>query len=221
MERGITLQGERGRLVREMHDGLGSLLVSTLALVEGGERRGAVIADALREVLDEMRLMLDSLEPDEDDLAALLGRVRARLAPRLVRAGLRVDWQVPVDVTLPALEPLTLHHVMRILQEAVGNVVRHAGATTISIRTRLEEDPSGVRGIALEIRDDGHGMSDGARTSPRGIAHMRKRTEEIQGRFEIESTDEGSAIRIWFPIERSSGAEIEAQAAAESEARLA
>ena len=199
MERGATLTNERGRLVREMHDGLGNLLVSILALVEGGERRAPIIADALREVLDEMRLMLDSLEPDEDDLASLLGRVRARLSPRLVRAGLQVDWRIPVDASLPPLEPVTLHHVMRIVQEAIGNVIRHAHAETLSIRTRIEAI-DGVEGIAVEITDDGCGMPDSAKTSRRGLAHMRKRADEIDGRLEIDASAAGTTIRVWFPV---------------------
>ncbi len=202
MERSATLAGERGRLVREMHDGLGSLLVSTLALVEGGEQRGAVIADALREVLDEMRLMLDSLEPDEDDLAALLGRVRARLSPRLARAGLRVDWQLPHDERMPPLEPTTLHHVMRIVQEAIGNVIRHAEAGTIAIRTHLEARGE-APGIAIEIHDDGKGLPPGAGASRRGLAHMRKRSDDIGGQLEFDSSTDGTRVRLWFPIATS------------------
>jgi hypothetical protein len=206
MERSATLATERGRLVREMHDGLGNLLVSTLALVEGGERRGPMIADALREVLDEMRLMLDSLEPNEDDLASLLGRVRARLSPRLIRAGLRVDWRIPVDDRLPALEPTTLHHVMRIVQEAIGNVIRHANATTLSIRTR-PETIGGVLGIAVEITDDGGGMPKSAQASHRGLAHMYKRADEIGGKLDVDSSSSGTTIRIWFPVPEASNPE--------------
>lgn len=198
MERSEALTGERGRLVREMHDGLGSLLVSTLAMVEGGEPRGPVIADALREVLEEMRLMLDSLEPDENDFAALLGRLRTRLTPRLERAGISVDWQLPHAARLAPVDPLALHHVMRIVQEAIGNVIRHAGAGWLYVRVRADEPGE----IVLEVEDDGRGFETAtAAHSRRGIANMRKRAEEIGGRLEIEAGARGTCVRLSMPID--------------------
>lgn len=80
--------------MRDMHDGVGSTLVSTLALVERGNSTPEVVASTLREAVDELKLTIDSLDDSDHDLVTLLATLRYRLTPRLERAGLTVDWRV-------------------------------------------------------------------------------------------------------------------------------
>ena len=85
LERQQVLDEERRRIMRDMHDGMGGHLVSTLALAESGATKSETIAEALRAALNDLRLMIDSLDPVEGDLTLVLGMFRARLESQLAR----------------------------------------------------------------------------------------------------------------------------------------
>jgi signal transduction histidine kinase len=88
VEREQALLLERQRLMRDMHDGLGSALMSSLVLVEQGRLQAKDVAKVLRECVDDLRLVIDSLEPVGHDLVALLATLRYRLGRRLEHSGL-------------------------------------------------------------------------------------------------------------------------------------
>ena len=143
LERDRAIARERERMMRDMHDGTGGQFVSALAMVEGGEVPRDELAEALREALADLRLAIDSLEPGEPDLLALLAHARARLEPRLERHGLRFAWEVE-DVPAPErFGPEQSLHVMRVFQEAVTNALKHAKPTTITVRTGTAQDAVG------------------------------------------------------------------------------
>jgi signal transduction histidine kinase len=80
--------------MRDVHDGVGGQLVSALSLVERGHADANAVAETIRAALEDLRLVIDSMDPLEDDLLSVLGSVRSRLEPRLARHGLRFAWQV-------------------------------------------------------------------------------------------------------------------------------
>lgn len=94
IERTRILSEERERIMRDTQDGLGAQLVSTLALIERPEAARAAVGTAVRSALDDLRLMIDSLDPSDGDLVPFLGQLRARLRPRLEAAGVGVEWRV-------------------------------------------------------------------------------------------------------------------------------
>lgn len=200
LERSQLVQQERDRLMREMHDGIGGQIVSTLALLDRQPPEPQEAGDSLREVLYDMRQMLDSVAATED-LASLLGSMRARLERRLSRHGIRFDWRVRNVPALPGLGPSGMSHVMRIVQESIANVVRHARARTIRIETREAAGPDGASGVVLEIEDDGCGMSDiPPRATSRGISNLRSRAADLGGTIEFRSTPSGTQVRLWLPL---------------------
>ena len=73
VEQAQLLSHERQRLMREMHDGLGSALMSSLVAVERGQMQPGDIAQVLRECVDDLKLTIDSLEPVGDDSAGVAG----------------------------------------------------------------------------------------------------------------------------------------------------
>jgi signal transduction histidine kinase len=200
LERERAVVGERERIMRDMHDGMGGQLVSTLAMVEHGTLDRETIAEALRQSLDDLRLVIDSLDPADDDLLAVLGMVRSRLEPRLERHGISVRWQV-VDVPpVPGFGPEMALQAMRIVQEALTNVVKHAGARTVTVRTGTGPDEHGRRGVFVEIIDDGGGMPASPRVG-RGLANMRRRAERLGGRLVVRSSSgPGTTVWLWLPL---------------------
>ena len=208
LERDRAIVAERERMMRDMHDGTGGQLVSALAMVEAGDVPRDEIAEALREALSDLRLVIDSLEPGDPDLLALLAHARARLEPRLERHGLRFAWQVE-DVPAPdRFGPEQSLHLMRIFQEAVTNAVKHANATTISVRTGTARDGEGRACAYVEVADDGVGFGAagaGARPiSGRGLRNMRRRAEELGGELVVTSVATGTAVRLLLPLRHPS-----------------
>ena len=204
LERDRAIAGERERMMRDMHDGTGGQLVSALAMVEGGDVPRDEVAEALREALTDLRLVIDSLEPGEPDLLALLAHARARLEPRLERHGLRFAWEVE-DVPAPdRFGPEQSLHLMRVFQEAVTNAVKHARATTISVRTGTARDARGRDCAYVEVADDGRGLCDAQNgatgTTGRGLRNMRRRAEELGGELIVSSVAKGTAVRLLLPL---------------------
>ncbi len=198
LERERAVASERERIMREMHDGMGAQLVSALALVEDRDARPGDVAAALESALDDMRLVIDSLDPVADDLPTLLGMLRRRVEPRLRRSGLRFDWRVSA---LPpsAFSPEQLLHILRIVQEALTNIVRHARARVVTISTGEGEADGGVAGVFVRVADDGLGI-DPARPAGRGLRNMAHRAAQLGGRLDRRSNGDGTVIELWVPL---------------------
>jgi signal transduction histidine kinase len=195
LERERVLSRERQRIMQEMHDGLGGRLVSTLSLVEAGRADPVDVASALRSALDEMRIVIDSLDPDAQGVADLLGMARARLEPVIRRHGLGLRWQLARDLEAPVLSPEDQLHVLRILQEAVTNAIRHSGATGISISTQNENGA-----VVVEIRDDGRGIAPDARPG-RGLANLRARARDLGASLSVRRARPGTVVELRLPRE--------------------
>jgi signal transduction histidine kinase len=198
LERRSVLAAERERLMRDVHDGIGSQLVAALALAEASgpsQRIGATLRDAL----DDLRLVIDSLDPVEGDLPAVLGMLRSRLESRLEREGVRLEWEVGELPPLPRLGPPGALHALRIVQEAITNALRHARAHTIRVRTGEEKGPKGVPGVFVEVADDGVGMGPRGAAGGRGLGNMAHRAAELGGRLEVVSGGRGTCVRLWIP----------------------
>jgi signal transduction histidine kinase len=197
-ERAKLLMEERERLTREMHDGLGGQLVSTIAMVERGSGSRAEVLEELRRALDDMRIAIDTLDPNTPDLPESLGMLRARIAQLLRRNDIRLRWEVTDAPGLESFAHEEALHLLRIIQEAVTNAVRHADADEISVSLALEGGAPGV--LSLEIRDDGGGPPHQTGSGGRGIHNMQARAEALGGDFIVEPGDPGTRIRIRIPL---------------------
>ncbi|RIK98954.1 MAG: hypothetical protein DCC71_20645 [Proteobacteria bacterium] len=207
LERDRAIAAERERMMRDMHDGTGGQLVSALSLVEAGDFRGDELAERLRGALADLRLAIDSLDSGDADLIVLLAQARARLEPRLEPHGVRFAWEVEDVPTPPHFGPEHTLHVLRVFQEAVTNVLKHARAKTIAVRTGTQTDATGRPGVWIEIADDGVGFAppaaDGAlRSTPigRGLRNMRRRASELGGFATVTSTPHGTTVRLHLPL---------------------
>jgi signal transduction histidine kinase len=198
LEREQAVLDERDRIMGDMHDGMGAHLVSALALVESGHSTPVRVAEALRSALDDLRLMIASLEPVDEDLITALGAVRARLESRLERNGIRLEWQVVDLPAIPGFGPQRVLQLLRIVQEAITNVIKHARAGTVFVRTGTEDGPDGAAGLFVEICDDGDGI-DVTRPQGNGLANMARRAQALGGRLTLAAARPGTAVRLWLP----------------------
>jgi signal transduction histidine kinase len=193
MERETAMTAERRRITSEMHDGLGSQLISALHLVEQTDAPKVEIAAELREALDTLRLTIDSLEPTDNDLLTLLGNVRYRLEGRLKRQGIALDWRVHDLPPLDSLTPQNVLHILRILQEAFTTVLKHARARRIGVETGIVGQE-----VFIRISDDGCGFAGGRQG--RGLASMKMRAQALGGRLDIQPSSAGTTLILHLPV---------------------
>jgi signal transduction histidine kinase len=197
-ERERLLSDERERIVREMHDGLGGQLVSLLSMVQLGKASNDEIAEGLRRSLDDMRIVIDSLEKRESSFGELLGKLRARLEPLLRRNDIGLQWRVEDLAALDELGPEEALHCARIIQEAVSNVIQHAHAKNVEIDISNDGEDSGV--VVIEIRDDGIGSTSGIPSAGRGTRNMGERALALGAELRIEPAEPGRRVRLSIPI---------------------
>ncbi|MES2973442.1 MAG: ATP-binding protein [Pseudomonadota bacterium] len=195
LERDAVIALERDRLMRDLHDGVGSQLINTLHSLERGQLDAGRAAQLLRECIDDLRLVIDSLDPEERSLQAALANLRYRLEPRLAATGITLDWQVE-DTPAP-MAPDTVLQMLRVVQEAFANALKHARATRL--RVSAGERPGG--GLRLEIADNGTGIEQPAVGTPRGrgLHNMELRALRLQGLLSIESGPAGTLVRLDLP----------------------
>ncbi len=187
---------ERQRVMQDMHDGMGSSLVSAVRAVEHGHLDEARIVQVLKDCIDDLKLTIDAMEPAEADLLLLLATLRFRLQPRLDSTGLKLHWQVQ---DLPPIAWLDQHsslHILRILQETFTNIIKHARASEILLRTRVEDDV-----VLITISDNGCGMKGDDRPGHgRGMANQTRRATAINGRVHWKSGPSGTSFCLSLPI---------------------
>jgi signal transduction histidine kinase len=154
----------------------------------------------LSHALEDLRMTLDSLEPMEGDLTTILGTLRQRISPTLQAANIDLVWEVEEVSTLPGLEARGVLHLFRCLQEVFANVVKHAQASQVTVRTR----EMGGR-VELSVCDNGIGlglMPDQAfRDGGRGIGNLRLRAAEIGADVRFSDGRPGACVSFSFPVQ--------------------
>lgn len=151
---------------------------------------------------NDLKITVDSLEPVEGDLITLIGNLRHRMARDLDDAGITCQWEVEDCKTLPWLDATNALHVLRIFQEAIGNVLLHSGATKIRIGCK-EASHKGAAGITSFIADNGVGFDHNADTQGKGVSNIHSRAQSLHGTLNYDtSRGVGTAITLWLPYKR-------------------
>ncbi|GAA5236498.1 hypothetical protein FOZ76_14165 [Verticiella sediminum] len=195
-----AVAAERERILQDMHDGMGAQLITALRLVQRPGTDPTDLARAIEEALQDLRLIIDSLDLTENDLLPLLGNLRFRLEPRLALLGIRLEWEVePPLPQLQGLNPESALAVLRIVQEAINNALQHAHATRIRISIKPQDG-----GVAIRVADDGHGIVPGRAEQrdaqgSRGLAGMRQRAARLGATLKVDSGTGGTAVELWLP----------------------
>jgi len=193
-------EAERLRVARELHDGLGQSLTGVLLLVDAAarERDGARetiedVREAVRASLEEVRRISRDLRPEALDDLGLVRALEALSQTVTVHSGLRVRRRLPDRLPRLTLEQELV--VYRVVQEALTNVVRHAGAD------RVELDVA-VRGEHLRARvtDDGRGFVVDSEPDG-GLTGMRERALLVGGRVDVGSAPgRGTTVTLEVPV---------------------
>ncbi len=200
---------ERAQLSRGLHDELGGVLLAARMDVTWMQHNPPRAPDDFQERLERVRVALDhgidlkrrvveELRPTLLDTMGLIAALRWQIEETCKRADLRCREQFPDEE--PPLNRTAAITLFRIVQEALANVVKHAGASEVQVAMRLTDQH-----IELTIRDDGVGTSLDALSRPKshGIAGIRHRVHVLGGRLDIDST-QGGGTRIRVRVPRAS-----------------
>lgn len=194
---------ERELILREMHDGVGNYLTIALRAAARPLPDMPILNGALKNCMLDLRLMIDSLAESDsgaDTVATVLGNLRYRIEPALTAEGIELVWAVQEVEIFTALTPRNVLNLTRIFQEALTNVIKHAQATRVVLRSEMRVRDT-RRWAVITLSDNGSwGIpSDGGGY---GQGNMRRRAAQLDGELQVKCTAEGSMVELSIPEER-------------------
>ncbi len=203
---------ERKRLMRDLHDsvsqklyGLVTTTEAAQAAIEAGSQVNpteilARIGESARQAVKEMRLFLFQMQPIDMEKDGLISLLHHRLAAVEGRADIKARLRADLADDEVALSKQTEVVLYYIAQEALNNVLRHAGAKSISVTLK-----QGRRNVILEILDDGCGFDPKkVERGGLGLINMHERAAQIHGKLQIISRpDQGTKVVITVPKDLS------------------
>jgi signal transduction histidine kinase len=195
-ERERTLADERSRIMRDMHDGIGSQLLGLLVQTRNVATLPPAISAGLQAAIDDLYLVVDSLDAVDGSLEIALGTFRTRIEPKCVASGIEIGWNVECAANAKPLSPASVLQIYRILQEALSNAIRHGKPKHIEFALRQEPSDNAV---SLTLKDNGAGFDLNASQNGRGLANMRQRAASIGAHLNVTSGPAGTSVKLTLP----------------------
>jgi signal transduction histidine kinase len=200
-----ALAEERQRIMRDMHDGVGGQLVAMIVRLDEHDAHDAPLRLALRTTLDDLRLMIDSLDDACSDLSVALGMLRQRLEPfsrgrdsESASPLPKLVWETAHLPDLPPAPPAHVLAVLRIVQEALTNALKHARASRIVISAQWQ-----APNLRILIADDGIGIST-APQNGRGLLSLRQRALEMGAQLEVgNNAPQGTTVCLAMRLDET------------------
>ena len=196
---------ERRRIAAALHDGLGSQLVSAIAVAQS--HNDPLMRATLDQCLLDLRVVVDSMDAGDDALPMRLARFRHRIQPVLERRNMSLHWDIwdPEMLGEEGILPRgpMAREVLAIMQEAISNTLQHAAASELWITlTAADRSPEahGFTHARLCIEDDGQGFraSEADATllpgGGMGLLNMRRRAAAIGCQLDISSREGGGTV---------------------------
>jgi signal transduction histidine kinase len=193
LARGQERVAERTRILRDMHDGVGSCISTAIRQLESGRAAQGDVLQTLRDSLDQLKLSIDAMSIVRGDLTTLLANLRYRLSPRLRVSDLVLAWDVDQIEPLAWLDEKAMRHLQFMVYEAVSNVLQHAKAT--ALRIELHSTPCG--GVVLRVTDNGCGY-EAEKVQRLGLSSLHERACAIQAKLDVVSVHGQTRVEIFL-----------------------
>ncbi|HTV40777.1 MAG TPA: two-component regulator propeller domain-containing protein [Candidatus Sulfotelmatobacter sp.] len=211
LEQQHAIEKDRARIAKDIHDDIGAGLTQITLLSELGRREPNQagpqlerISDAARDMTRAMDEIVWAVDPQRDTLVSLIDYISAYSEDFLRAAGIRCRMDIPAAVPATQIEAELRYNLFLALKETLNNIVKHAQATEVWLRLRLD-----AGAFTLVVEDNGHGFgaNDGgkpAHSSERlnsglGLSNLKKRLEVIGGRCVMQSTP-GKGTRVEMAV---------------------
>ncbi len=197
----LAIRGERQRISHELHDNVGSQLVSVLFAMQSAKLPNKqFVMLSLEQCLSDLKMMVDALDSFDENVTQSLGRLRYRVQHALDRQGTKMHWHIDTSPELEAVFGIHAQQVLRIAQESLANVMRHAKATTVKVTCIYVPE---FCHLLLEVIDNGCGIKKYNDNCPlgQGLAGMKRRAAAVGGILHISShVDMGTCVRLTVPL---------------------
>jgi signal transduction histidine kinase/ligand-binding sensor domain-containing protein len=205
LEKKRAIEKERTRIATDMHDDLGAglsrikFLSETIGMKKQQhlpiEEEISSIRTYSHEMIDKMGEIVWALNEKNDTLNDLISYTRAYSAEYLEQNGIACHIEGPGELPPFVVSGEFRRNIYLTVKEALHNVVKHAQASNVSIIISIDSTK-----LSIEIKDDGTGFDPRKNPGSRnGLLNMRKRMEELNGSFNIESGN-GTKIKIQVPL---------------------
>ena len=182
---------ERERIYGDLHDDIGARLLGMIHTAESPEQ-----ADRARAVLQDLRDVVTRSRGTPGSLADTLAEIRSETAQRLAAANIDLVWEINDDLPDPQLDNARALHLHRIVREAISNVIRHARAGRVRVRTKALGGK-----LLLDLTDDGGGREASTTSRGRGLDNMRERAAELEGDIDWKpGTQGGTKVLLTMPL---------------------
>jgi signal transduction histidine kinase len=199
-----SAEGERRRWARELHDetlqGLGGLQVLLASGLRAGgdalERSTRQAVEQLGTEIANLRSLITELRPAALDELGLAPAIESLVQRVRTVEGLEVDLDLDLDLGGDGgrLEPDRETAAYRLVQEALTNVAKHAGAEHVHVR--VADAPGGIE---VQVDDDGRGFDPEQPAGGFGLVGLRERAELLGGTVAISSSPAGTTVRAFLP----------------------
>jgi len=183
-----TAEKERLKIYRDLHDDVGSRLLSIIHADTGGK-----LGNMARTALESLRQAVSKANTPDQPLQRLLADLREETELRLLGSGHSVDWQQEnlEDVIVASAVAFNIN---RIMKELVSNIIRHAQASDVAVQMQRDHNR-----LQLTVTDNGCGFLPD-KVSGNGLNNIRSRSAEIGATVTTESGSRGTRISLDIPI---------------------
>jgi signal transduction histidine kinase len=175
---------ERERLMRDMHDGFGSQLITARLMTEQGQISQTQLGQIIDECIADLYLVIDSLASDTVSLESALANFRYRIEQRLTANPIDLHWRFQFGAEVPTVPQQSVLQILRILQEALNNIYKHANADNIWFNFRYQAETGELK---LRVMDDGIGLSSTTPPTGCGLNNMAKRARDIGAELTVRN----------------------------------
>lgn len=189
---------ERELLLQEMHDGFGSQLASARIAVKSGKLAPEDVERILEECTIDLQLVVDAAGNADGSFADMLADFQDRTRQRLAGVPIDLKWDIDLSAAMPDLSPATSLRLLRILQEALNNALRHSGGKTLRVQVTITTAPNGTT-LILRVEDDGVGLTEDV-APRRGFANMHRRSREIGAQLDLHRLTPGLCVELRLDI---------------------
>lgn len=199
-----AVEWERARMARILHDGPVQELTAALLFLDGATQSGTAPNPALlqrgmetlQEAIRSCRRLMDQLTPGVHEPGEFAGRVKDLVVDH-VSASAAQEVRVDLPAHVEAAQPQVLYSALRILEELIDNVARHASGELAAVDVREQEGA-----VVVRVADRGRGgAAVGSDVAASGLGLALQRAQAHGGEMTIESSTQGTIVRVRLPVE--------------------
>lgn len=181
---------ERTRILRDLHDGVGSHISAAIRQLQSGRASNDEVLQTLRDSLDQIKLSIDAMHLPAGDVTGLLANLRYRLEPKLNAADIELLWDVDLIEPLERLDAGGMRHLQFMVLESLSNVLQHAHASKLRIEAKAQG-----RWVVVRIADNGVGF-DTTQPLRKGLLSLHERAKAIGAALVIRRRGTETVVEI-------------------------